>query len=243
MKLTIEQMQNIIDNAPSWAVTATIKNGRLYSYGHNADVFIAGRSSDDELMLSDLRDEIGKEKAQVTHEAIEASKKQAQIVKAVYGLKAKKLSMKRFKKIKAQRAVINQQQEKITFIELQLDNKKQAIKRLHAKAKSHASEWKNGDECKFKGDTFYFIGMNPIRKSDLYGDCVIQSEGGCPVFTFVSELLRPQTAEQKEAKEREEKVNALYSVLPSELTASFEWSSHAENVINLLVDAGVKLQK
>jgi hypothetical protein len=54
-------------------------------------------------------------------------------------------------------------------------------------------EWKNGDECVYNGGVCYFIGMQPMKDANLVGDCVVQHNGGCPLWPFVSELSKPDT--------------------------------------------------
>ncbi len=88
MKLTIEQMQQIIDNAPKGyyinsSVGISHVNGRLHIEMGIQDSSEYGNASS----LSDLRKELEQSKSQVTDEAIEASKKQANIAQAVSKLR------------------------------------------------------------------------------------------------------------------------------------------------------------
>lgn len=54
-------------------------------------------------------------------------------------------------------------------------------------------EWKNGDECIHKGELFYFIGEIPLKETNLNGECVIQHNGGAPMFVSYAEISKPKS--------------------------------------------------
>lgn len=68
--------------------------------------------------------------------------------------------------------------------------------------------WRNGDECQHKnGFIFTFIGKcdNPEGF-----DCVLMDDSGNAVLSFVNELSKPETPEQKAERERLEAAYDLY---------------------------------
>jgi len=106
----------------------------------------------------------------------------------------------------------------------------------------NGDEWRNGDACVYKGclgdKTLTFIG--DAIGLDFNNDCVVLFNGSAAP-AIKSELSKPETAKQKEIREREENARELYALVSDKNKASFEWSAHCESIINDLTDANVQL--
>ena len=63
-------------------------------------------------------------------------------------------------------------------------------------------EWKNGDDCIYKGEQCFFVGNLKVVGVPIRGDCMIQHKGGAPLVVLLSEVYKPETETQK--LEREE---------------------------------------
>jgi hypothetical protein len=261
MKLTIEQMQGIIDNAPDGAARYCVIDGMTF-YG--------GLSSS---LLSDLRKELeqAKAKAKVTHEAIEASKKQAEIVNAVSDSGAyafpeavKKIissrgdyicdveSYNQCVKELAEAAWMNPgapgepqyyEMYKLAWRDSLIANEYVAHKINDAIVKEVqlCDEWQNGDECEWLNGSGggVFVGLLPHNN-----EIAVISQGEFTFNMLLSGLSRPETLEQKAAKERNDKAIELCKLRCESFGHRYNWDALGEKKkegYRKMIDAGVQL--
>lgn len=97
------------------------------------------------------------------------------------------------------------------------------------------SEWSNGDHCVHKtGFHYTFIG-----KCDHKGhDCLLLCESGIPVFSFISELSKPETEAEKKTRELAEEVNRICSDLFG--TPAFDCNQDIIDTVEKFVVNGYK---
>ena len=71
-------------------------------------------------------------------------------------------------------------------------------------------EWKNGDDCIYKGEQCFFVGNLKVVVAPLRGDCMIQHKGGAPLVALLSEVSKPETETQKLERERNDAVKSMF---------------------------------
>ncbi|QWX10246.1 hypothetical protein PP411_gp47 [Vibrio phage vB_VpP_BT-1011] len=80
-------------------------------------------------------------------------------------------------------------------------------KQVDSLAKGDVVEWKNGDECQHKNGVIYtFIGKCDNPKEF---DCILMDSSGNAVLSFVNELSKPESPEQKAECERLEAIKEM----------------------------------
>lgn len=81
-------------------------------------------------------------------------------------------------------------------------------KQVESLAKGDGIKWKNGDYCQHKnGVIFTFIGKCDNPKEF---DCVLMDSSGNTVLSFINELSKPESPEQKAERERLEAAYDLW---------------------------------
>ena len=85
-------------------------------------------------------------------------------------------------------------------------------------------EWKNGDDCIYKGVQCFFVGNLKVVGVPIRGDCMIQHKGGAPLVVLLSEVYKPETETQKLEREREEAIYDMCSSVDNHTEAARFWA-------------------
>ncbi len=108
------------------------------------------------------------------------------------------------------------------------------------KAKAE-QKWRNGDECFVDNVKHIFVAKHP--QNPLVA--IVVDKFGEPLDFYLSELSKPETAEQKAKRERDEKAKALFELLNKCFGFNNDdWDSACEDSkenYRKMIDAGVKL--
>lgn len=106
----------------------------------------------------------------------------------------------------------------------------------------YVAEWRNGDKCAVDGYSYIFVGVNPCNSEK----CVLIDEKGYFYSQYFSNISRPESADQKAEKEREEKAIKLREIVllskgSADAALTVRGKRSIDFTISALIDAGIKL--